>query len=227
MLKVIIIPLFIAALSLLVLPYTNYSPGFAVVGCHLTKIGPYAPKDVVYPPGCQNGALPSADRVALLAQIKIFVDQGKIVFAKENDKLGMTNGSGVVKRGDGVDITIDTQVMRSFVTLANKGFTFTVSSMIGSHSKNVSGSGNVSRHWDGHAFDISVINGQDIDTGGAAAKPVTMDFMKYLNSLTGSDLEPKQIICSGNGRVDPEVLALQKGVSSVVAGHENHVHVGY
>lgn len=222
----ILFPLLFALATILSIPFMSTSPSFAVVGCHLTKIGPNAPKDVVYPPGCQDGALPSKDRAALLAQIKTFAGQGKIVFAQPNDKTGMTNGTGVVRRSDGENVTIDTQILRAQVYLVNKGFTFSISSMIGGHSK-TSSSGNISKHWVGGAFDVNVINGKDIDTGGASAKPATISFMKALNELTGGDLEVRQMICSGNGRVDPDVLKLQKNVSGVIDGHTNHVHVGY
>lgn len=49
--------LFGSLLSILVVmavPLIISSPGYALVACHLTKIGPNAPKDVTYPPGCQN-----------------------------------------------------------------------------------------------------------------------------------------------------------------------------
>jgi peptidoglycan DL-endopeptidase CwlO len=55
MLKMILLPVIFALGLVLTLPFISYSPGFAVTDCHLTKIGPNAPKDAVYPPGCLGG----------------------------------------------------------------------------------------------------------------------------------------------------------------------------
>ena len=179
------------------------------------------------PPGAPAAPAPSANRRDLLRRLGGLVQAKRIAFLQSNDRAGLAGGTGVVRRSDGADVPVDTQVLRMLVALADQGFTFHVSSVIGGHTKNVSGSGNVSRHWDGHAADFNVINGVDIDTGGAAAKPHTVRFMQALNALRGTDLAPRQVICSGNGRVDPDVLRLQIGVSGVVSGHTNHVHVGY
>lgn len=179
------------------------------------------------PPGAPAAPAPSANRRELLRRLGGLVQAKRIAFLPSNDRAGLAGGTGVVRRSDGADVPVDTQVLRMLVALADQGFTFHVSSVIGGHTKNVSGSGNVSRHWDGHAADVNVINGVDIDTGGAAAKPHTVRFMQALNALRGTDLAPRQVICSGNGRVDPDVLRLQIGVSGVVPGHTNHVHVGY
>ncbi len=179
------------------------------------------------PPGAPAAPAPSANRRDLLRRLGGLVQAKRIAFLQSNDRAGLAGGTGVVRRSDGADVPVDTQVLRMLVALADRGFTFHVSSVIGGHTKNVSGSGNVSRHWEGHAADFNVINGVDIDTGGAAAKPHTVRFMQALNALRGTDLAPRQVICSGNGRVDPDVLRLQIGVSGVVSGHTNHVHVGY
>jgi len=182
---------------------------------------------VTRPPTAPGAPPPSANRSELLRKIGAFMQTKKIAFYHSDDRDGMARGTGVVRRSDGADIAIDTQVLRAYVALVEKGFVFNVSSMVGGHTRSVSDTSRVSRHWDGHAFDVNVINGMDIDTGGEAAKPDTVEFMRALNALLGTDLAPRQVICSGNGRVDPDVLKLQIGVSSVVAGHMNHVHVGY
>lgn len=211
-------------LLILAFPAIGFAQTFQS-NCIVTKVGnPLSA--LILPPECTAGEIPSADRATLLNQINNFVSQGKITFAHANDRAGMTNGTGQVRRKDGAIVNIDTQVLRSYVYMVNKGFSFTVSSMIGTHAK-LSSSGNVSRHWEGHAYDVSVINGRDIDSGRASAKPATVDFMKTLAAMP-SDLSPRQIICSGNGIIDPEILALEKGVGNkVIPGHTNHVHVGY
>ena len=87
----------------------------------------------------------------------------------------------------------------------------------------------LSPHWYGTCFDVNVINGKGINDDGEAAKPDTLRFMLALNDLKNTDLVPNQVICSGNGREDPDILKLQIGVpgNDPVAGHDNHVHVGY
>jgi hypothetical protein len=54
MLKVIFLPFLASVLLLLLIPFVSYSPGFALVKtCYVTKIGPNAPEQVTFPPGCQ------------------------------------------------------------------------------------------------------------------------------------------------------------------------------
>lgn len=205
--------------------------------CVITKIGNPGDLKPVLPPGCESpsqggGGIPSADRQALLTKIKQYVDGGKIIFDQSNDFEGMTNGSGQVLRDDGSMIDIDTQVMRFYVYMANQGYTFRVSSMVGHHDK-YSSSGFVSRHWDGHAIDIDLLNGQGMDD--PAAKDATIKFMQTIHGLRGGDLVPSQVLCAGNGYVDPEVdnLSMDKGeifpgfTTQYVGNHINHVHVGY
>ena len=203
--------------------------------CAKVEVGT-PPENEVLDPRCSTGTgeVPSADRVALLAKIKQYEAEKKLTFSHDNDRTGMTNGTGVVRRKDGANVTIDTQVLRFYVYMVEQGFTFNVSSMIGTHAK-LSASGNVSRHWDGFGIDINVINGQDINNQPATAKPETIKFMKVLNDLIGGDLVPRQVICAGNGRNDPEVDALSMNKSVVFPGfsakyvgdHTDHVHVGY
>ena len=143
----------------------------------------------------------------------------------------MTNGTGNVKRMDGQMVTIDTKLLQIFVYLVNQGYTFTISSMVGTHSK-FSSSGTISRHWDGFGADISVINGAVINQ--TSAKPEVLKMMKTFNSLIGKELAPRQVICQGAGRLDPEVDAfsmngskLAPGFSANIPGHTNHIHIGY
>lgn len=221
-------------LSLLVL----LSPSLPVVfgqesatACFTTDIGtPLA--SPVYPPGCSQGGIPDSNRTTLLARIKEAVEAGKIKFAQSNDRTGMTNGTGQVRRSDGSVITIDTQLLRFYVYMVDQGYTFEVSSMIGTHSK-FSSSGNISRHWDGHAADISIINNAVVNQ--TSAKDPVVKFMTTLNGLVGKDIVPRQVLCSGAGRIDSSVdqLSMDKGeispgfTAKYVGNHIDHVHVGY
>lgn len=205
--------------------------------CIITKVGTPPQANLFKPPAScgvskNGGSIPGSDQAALLGQIKGFVDQGKIRFEQSNDLKGMTDGSGQVLRDDGTLIAISTQVLRFYVYMVGQGYTFSVSSMVGHHDK-YSSSGYVSRHWDGFALDIDYINGQSIDDSGT--REVTVKFMKTLNSLIDKDLAPSQLLCAGNGSIDPGVDALSMDKGKVFAGfttmyvgdHTNHVHVGY
>lgn len=207
----------------------------AVSNCVVTKIGdaigaPHLP--ATCPKSAPGGGIPGTDQAELLKQIKTFVDEGKISFEQSNDREGMTNGTGQVLRDDGTMITIDTQVLRFYVYIVGQGYTISVSSMVGHHDK-YSSSGYISRHWDGYAIDIDGINGQDVIN--PAAHDVTIKFMQMLNGLVGQDIVPSQLLCAGNGSVNPEVdsLSMDKGqkaagfTTKYVGDHTNHVHVGY
>jgi len=214
----------------------------AASNCVWTKVGDTDPAVPILPPSCfdsgngdggTNGPIPTADRVALLSQVKQLVISRKIVFdAHDNDKTGMITGSGIVRRKDGAMITIDSQVLRLYVYLANQGFTFSVCSMIGGHDK-YSNSGNVSRHWEGHAFDVCTINGKNVNSTSSTQQVISM--MKALNGLIGGDLAPSQSLCAGAGRKDPQVdaLSMDKHVISpgftgkYVGDHIDHIHIGY
>jgi hypothetical protein len=176
-----------------------------------------------------GGPLPTADRAALLTKLKGYVESGRIAFAQAAERTAMTNGTGAVRREDGTTASIDTRVLRVCVALVEKGLTFQVYTAIVGHDKNVKGTTDISNHWYGRAIDVNEINGKDIDGDGEAAKPDTIRFMQALNSLRGTDLVPRTVICSGNGREDPDVLNLQIGVreNRAISGHTNHVHVDY
>lgn len=186
------------------------------------------------PPECQtsgSGAIPTKERSALLASIKQAVDAKKITFAQQNDREGMTNGTGKVKRMDGQMVEIDTKLLQIYVYLVNQGYTFTISSMVGTHNK-FSSSGNVSRHWDGFGADFSIINGAVVNQTSAKSEVIKM--MKTFNALIGKELAPRQVICQGAGRLDPEVDAfsmngakLAPGFSRNIPGHTDHIHIGY
>jgi hypothetical protein len=179
-----------------------------------------------------GGPLPTKDRAALLAKVKGYIASKQITFTEGDEVAGISNGTGVVRREDGTTTSINTQVLRAYVLLVERGFTFNVSAAIAGHKK-LTSTGGVSPHWDGRAFDANVINGKGINDDGEAAKPDTMRFMLALNDLRSTDLAPRQVICSGNGREDPDVLKLQFGVTCskpppcVVPDHDDHVHVGY
>lgn len=201
--------------------------------CIITKVGETGDRKPTLPPGCETpGGVPNADRAALLAKIKQYVDEGKIAFMQSNDLTGMTNGSGQVLRDDGTMIDIDTQVMRFYVYMVDQEFTFSISSMVGHHDK-FSSSGKVSRHWDGHAIDVAIINGLAVNN--PAAKDATIKFMQTVNGLRGGDLVPSQLLGAGNKYVDPDVdnLSMNGGeidegfTTREVGDHIDHVHVGY
>lgn len=206
----------------------------AISNCVITKIGPNAPAPKL-PPGCTTsggGDIPTGDRAILLGQVKDFVNQGKITFEQSNDREGMTNGTGQVLRDDGSLITIDAQVLRFYVYVVNQGYSITVSSMVGHHSK-YSSSGFISRHWDGFAADIDYVNSQAVDD--SSSKSTILNFMKTANGLIGGNLAPSQLLCAGAGYIDPEVdsFSMDKGVlapgftTRYVGNHTNHIHVGY
>lgn len=229
--------IFIASLAVLFIPIVVFAQS-AKSNCVITKVGDTGDQKPNLPPECQTGGggVPNADRAALLAKVKQYIDEGKLSFGASNDLEGLTNGTGQILRMDGTVVDVDTQVLRSYVYLVDQGFSFYVSCLVCSHNK-YSSSGNVSRHWDGHASDIGTINGLDVIN--PAAKEVTIKFMQSLNTLAdqGSDLTPDQVLCNGNGRVDPEVdgLSMNDGrlwpgftLQYVNAGdHQDHVHVGY
>ncbi len=183
--------------------------------------------------GCPDvaapGEIPSADRTALLQQISTFINNGTISFSHDNDKNAML-GNGIVQRRVGTGtVEISTKALRMYVYMANQGFKFNVSSMIGGHSRCVKGSSpcRESAHWSGRGVDINNINDFDIDTNRSRESQNTLkNFMIVLNNMP-TEISPRQIICSGNGVVDSSVLALQKGVSGIVDGHLDHVHIGY
>lgn len=227
--------IYIIILALLLFPEFVYAQ-VVQSNCVITKVGPNAPAPNL-PPGCTSntnngGGVPTGDQAALLNQIKDFVNQGKITFEQSNDREGMTNGSGKVLRDDGSMIAIDIQILRFYVYMVNQGYSLTVSSMVGHHDK-YSSSGYVSRHWDGFAADIDYVNGQSVDS--PSSKSTILSFMKTINGLIGGDLAPSQLLCAGNGYIDPEVdsLSMDKGVlapgftTKYVGNHTNHVHVGY
>lgn len=230
--------IFAALLFFLIFPVLIFAQT-ATSNCVITKVGDPGDQKPVLPPGCQTtggGGIPSADRAALLAKIKQYIDEGKIQFGASNDLEGMTNGTGQILRMDGTLVDVDTQVLRSYVYLIDQGFTFYAGCVVCGHKK-ISSSGNVSRHWDGYATDIGTINGLDVKN--PAAKDVTIKFMQSLNALAdqGSDLTPSQVLCNGNGRVDPEVDGLSMSGGKRWPGftlqyvnpddHQDHVHVGY
>jgi len=214
-----------------ILPVFLYAQQTAT-GCFTTEMG-NAQGTPVMPPDCGNtGGTPSADRAALLAQLKTLIESGKITFVHDNDKLGMTNGTGQVKRMDGVMITIDTKLMQFYVYMVNQGFTFQVESMIGTHSQ-TSSTGGQSAHWTGHAADISIINGAVVNQ--TSARATVLKFVKTVNGLIGKDIAPAQLLSAGAGSIDPEIDALSMNKHQISPGfttkyvgdHTNHVHVGY
>lgn len=224
--------LFIFFLTIFAVPLVVFGQT-ATSNCIVTKVGNPS-GEAQLPPMCKSGGIPSADRTALLTKIKQYVDEGKLQFGAENDLEGMTNGTGQVLRMDGSLVDIDTQILRSHVYLIEKGFTFYVSCLVCQHKK-LSVSQKVSRHWDGFASDIAIING--INVVSPDAKEATLSFLRALNELEGTDLAPGQVLINGNGRVDPELDALSMNDGKIWPGftlqyvdavsHQDHVHLGY
>jgi len=209
--------------------------------CVWAKVGSPNTAFPILPPSCSasgngsvgtNGPIPTADRITLLNQVKQLVLDRRIKFTHDNDRIGLENGSGIVRRKDGAMITIDSQVLRLYVYFVQQGYNFTVCSMIGTHDK-YSKSGNVSRHWEGHAFDVCIVNGKNVNSTSSTQQVVLM--MKTMNNLIGGDLVPHQSLCAGAGRKDPQVDALSMNKSVIAPGftgkyvgdHTDHIHIGY
>lgn len=182
---------------------------------------------------------PSGTAVVLCSQVAQLAQQGKISFAHANDRTGMSVGFIIRDPGTpgaGEHVPIDPQNCRLMIYLANHVSSFRVSSVVGIHSQCVGGgfapcSGNESRHWTGHAFDIDLIEGRLVSS--PSAKQPTIKLMNSMVSLIGGDLVPDQVICEGNGTRDPAVEKFEINNHVLAPGfykvgdHENHVHIGY
>lgn len=85
-------------------------------------------------------------------------------------------------------------------------------------------------HAGGYATDISSIDGVSIGSGSEIARILTA---RVAGMIRYGRLRPWQLICDGyGGRHDPTIAALtipSAGFygSSTMAGHRNHIHVGY
>lgn len=155
------------------------------------------------------------------------------IFVHTNDATAVTTGYVVRATGQdyGEQVLIDLQVWQLIVDLQNRGFDVRISSMVGTHSQLTTG-GNISRHWDGHAFDIDMINGKLVSgADGSNPKPDTLALLQALLELRGTSLAPSQVISNGNGSFDSEVQQYQinggQQVSYVDGDHTDHIHIGY
>ncbi len=150
------------------------------------------------------------------------------IFTHSNDANAVVTGCVSRQIGPSECVFIDPKIWQLIVYLQNRGFSIRISSMVGTHSQLTTG-GNVSRHWDGHAFDIDIINGKAVSDPGAKADTIAL--LGALLDLRGSSLVPSQVISNGNGRPDSEVQRYQINgggqVSYVDGGHTDHVHIGY
>lgn len=179
---------------------------------------------------------PSGDVLALCGQVDQLRRQGKITFNHANDQAAMTTGYVVreTAEGKGEHVPVDPQLCRLMIYLTGKVSSFRVWTLVGTHDRFVAcGSPpcNESRHWTGHAIDIDQIENQLVES--PAGKPATIKLMKAVDALIGTNLVPNQMICTGNGRDDPDVYNLEIDDFKLAPNfysaddHRNHVHIGY
>jgi Transglycosylase SLT domain len=112
---------------------------------------------------------------------------------------------------------IDRRVLVTLELLATSGLNPTVSSLLCGHSRISASSHNVSEHMNGHAVDISAINGVPI-LGHQGAGSVTEQAIQRILSLQGP-LAPHQIISLMTFAGADNTLALPD--------HDDHIHVGF
>lgn len=186
----------------------------------------------------------TSSRKEALSIIKRGINTGVVIVDHANDRAGLLSEKGVIvgheSRGHSGDkVVISTDLLKCVASLIKyaqtKGWSFNISSMVGSHSRCVGGGDypgcRQSRHWTGFGCDIYMINGKSLDT--AAAKNYTVSFMKALNAMSP---KPNQIIMYGNGREDSDVNQYElngsingpKGYDADThAAHDDHIHIGY
>lgn len=129
---------------------------------------------------------------------------------------------------------LDKRVLQVVIYLIDKGYKIGTYAFCRSHSD----TGGV--HDDGLAVDISSIDGVALNT--SAAKKLALKVDKIIFNLEG-EIAPKQIITGGVGatrELDPDFTKynrISKDVSGqaavdgfgsdTIAGHTDHIHVGY
>ncbi|MDP2650826.1 MAG: hypothetical protein Q8P04_01900, partial [bacterium] len=177
----------------------------------------------------------STDPVPVEPTADLRAQVNPIIFAKPNDASAVAIGCAPRAIGPSECAPIDRNIWRVIVYLQNRGFNVRISSMVGTHDKYVHCSNppcNISRHWDGHAIDIDMVNGKLVSgADGSDPKPDTIALLQALLELRGSDLVPRQAIFNGNGGFDSEAQRYQinggQQVGYVDGDHTDHVHIGY
>lgn len=176
---------------LLTLPFYISSPGYAVTKCFLTQIGPNAPKEVVYPPGCESSTC--SDQVAggeksteELKQIyggspaEVEANLVSIDFQGKSIKVHKLV-KGVFER------------VNSEITAANTGYAFTDLGTYEWRTKNIPGqnSPQLSTHSFGTTIDINPTTNPYTTASTHDIPPAVADSFKKNGFAWGGDWQPQ------------------------------------
>jgi len=129
----------------------------------------------------------------------------------------------------GNQVWLDNKVMQVILWLIQQGYKIGVYALCENHDCHTN-SGNISRHSEGYAVDISSINGVNIGTDPKAG-PLVHAVNQLLKDDVPKAFEPNQLISGGfAGHQDEQCIRQSFGGSydqSTLNGHLDHIHVGY
>lgn len=197
----------------------------------------------VCPPS--DGNVPPGNSSALRTQVAACVQQRKISFAHNNDRAAVDTGYVIreTEESFGERVTIHESIWRVLAYLCQQGFSFNVSSMVGTHSR-CSSTGNCpSQHWIGEAIDVDTINGTNMRANPPGTIQNVVRFMQVLGAMPVAS-RPDQVLSQGVGGKgcdgDPGIYVREIDYLSInnkqpapyytsryVDCHMDHVHVGY
>jgi hypothetical protein len=182
------------------------------------------------------GAPLDANGKAAIAYLQQAIKNHRLDITHGNDRLAITNGSGIVIGRDGLSgygqdkITFSSKLLVCLAHLLRLDGvkSIQVTSMVGSHPQDHD-------HWYGMGMDISAING--IELTSPTAKDLTIFFLRAMWDM-GEAARPTMTISGGNGKSDPDnqqyewLVPYSRGPKwpdavSDNSKHQDHIHVGY
>ena len=183
------------------------------------------------------GAITQGSEAELAQKLLDYKNQGKYKCDNPIDcqDLEMTVRGESIRGGVGcVADKLDKRVMQMLLFVIDSGYQVGTYALCRSHSYNQGA------HPQGRGLDISSLNGVSLATPGARNDTLAVDQLIFnLNN----ELAPRQIITGGVGatrRVDPQFVKYNRVApgnegqsavaafgSSTMAGHTDHIHIGY
>lgn len=183
------------------------------------------------------GEVPTGTEVELAKKLLEYKKSGKYNCDNPTDceDLEFTVQGKSIKGGVGcVADKLDIRVLQMLVFLIDSGYQIGTYALCRSHSYNQGA------HPQGRGIDISSINGKSLNSSSSREETLAVDQLIF---GLKNNLAPRQIITAGVGatrRVDPEFVKYNRvgpgneGQSAVsafgsgtMAGHSDHIHIGY
>ncbi len=185
-----------------------------------------------------GNALTQYTTAEAVAQINNLLATNRITVPDEhdNDREGLTTGviarkSSTLKKlqpGDPNPVPLNPMIPLFLLAIDKEFGPVDISSIVGTHDR-LSGSDNVSAHWNGNGMDIDVLKGKSVPSNQDVARDMLQWVLDHQKDLAQSGIIINQTI----GPKQYGALQIKHGqqVKSAdegyLVGHEDHVHFGF